>query len=151
MNNQKGYTLIELIVGITIISIVFTIGYASFREFSRRQALTGITKTIKGDLRLAQQLALTGEKPSTGSCTTLEGYTFTPSSDSYILVANCSNGDITIKTILLKDEIVLTGSSVQFKVLGQGTDLSSDVTLNLSSSVAGTSADIVIGTGGEIR
>ncbi|MBL7036743.1 prepilin-type N-terminal cleavage/methylation domain-containing protein [Candidatus Microgenomates bacterium] len=148
----KGYTLIELLVGITIISIVFTIGYASFREFSRRQALTGITKIIKGDLRLAQQLALTGEKPAVGACTTLQGYTFAPSSDSYTLVANCSpDGDRIVKTVNLEDEITLTGTSILFKVLGLGTNLSSDSVLNLSHSIAGGSVDITIGPGGEIK
>jgi len=30
---KEGYTLVELLIGITIISIVFTIGYAGFRDF----------------------------------------------------------------------------------------------------------------------
>ena len=63
---QKGYTLIELLVGISIIAIIFGVGFVSYREFSRRQSLTGVTKQLVGDLRLAQQLALTGQNQKVG-------------------------------------------------------------------------------------
>ena len=53
-----GYTLIEILVGLTIIGIIFGVGFASFREFSRRQSLAGGVKTLVGDLRLAQEQAI---------------------------------------------------------------------------------------------
>ena len=66
---KSGFTLIEILVSMTIIGFLFSFGYASFRDFSRRQALAGVVKQVQGDLRLAQQKALSGEKPS--GCTTL--------------------------------------------------------------------------------
>lgn len=151
MKSIKGYTLIELLVAISIISIVFMIGYASFREFSRRQALVGVVKKVTSDLRLIQQFSLTGEKPTTGTCTELEGYSFVPGSGSYTLVANCSNADRIIKTANLETGVTIVGSSIQFKVLGQGTNLDSDTVLTISHSTVGQNAEITIGKGGEIR
>lgn len=152
-DKQRGFTLIELLVGITIISIVFGVGYASFREFSRRQALVGVTKIIKGDLRLIQQLALTGEK-NNPACDRLDSYTFDPTgTNTYDLVENCVSGDYVVKSKTLdsKVSISLDSGVVSFKVLGQGTNLSSEATLNLTHTVVGSSVDIVIGVGGEIR
>ena len=115
-----AYTLIELLVGISIISIVFSVGFASYRDFSRRQALSGVTKALISDLRLIQQKALAGEK--IGSCTTLDGYKINISSASYSLYADCAS-DILLKTVdLTANEVALTTSpvtsSITFKVLG---------------------------------
>jgi prepilin-type N-terminal cleavage/methylation domain-containing protein len=152
---KEGYTLIELLVGITIISIVFTIGFAGFREFSRRQALSGVTKSIKADLRLAQQLSLTGQKPNSdqGTCTQLNGYTFKIESiTEYTISANCTNANRVVKTVDLDTNVSISPnlSSVQFKVLGQGTNLVTDYVISLSHS-SGAAATITVGTGGEVN
>lgn len=157
---KKGYTLIELLVGITIISIVFTIGYAGFREFSRRQALSGVSKTVKADLRLAQQLASTGQKPSVdqGSCSQLSGYTFEREDVSeYSISANCFNAGFAVsrlvKTVNLDTDVTISVSpnpSIQFKVLGQGTNSDSDFTITLDHT-SGSQTTIVVGSGGEIN
>lgn len=149
---KNGYTLIELLVGITIISIVFSVGFASFREFSRRQALSGVSKSIKTDLRLAQQLASTGQKPAIGTCTQLVGYTITFFTDNYSLDANCTNANRNIKTIDLPTGITETDNlSVQYKVLGQGTNLTTDLTVTLTHIATGKTSTIIIGKGGKVE
>ncbi|MDO8341338.1 MAG: prepilin-type N-terminal cleavage/methylation domain-containing protein [Candidatus Woesebacteria bacterium] len=156
---KEGYTLIELLVGITIISIVFTIGYAGFREFSRRQALGGVTKAIKADLRLTQQLASTGQKPTTGTCTQLSSYRFYiySATSTYKIYANCSNPastNILVKTVSLDSDISITlpptPAYILFKVLGQGTNLTSDYIIELDHTT-GDSSTVTVGTGGEIN
>lgn len=161
---KSAYTLIELLVGITITTIVFSVGYAGFREFSRRQALTGVTKTVIADLRKIQQLALTGQKPpaSAGTCPKLVGYTFTRTNGgaSYDINASCdvsvgSTPDIRsrfIKNVTLNGvTFTMPTSPTLFKVLGQGTNLSSANTLRFTHTATNTIADIIIGTGGEIQ
>lgn len=154
-NCQKGFTLIELLIGITLVSIVFSIGYASFREFSRRQLLSGVVKKVKSDLRTAQQLALSGQKPSTGTCTRLDGYTFTVTgSTTYQIAANCTGGGNTvIKTATLDTGVTLSSvvSATQFKVLGAGTDLSSDNTITFTLTAIGNTDTLIIGKGGDIK
>lgn len=155
----QGFTLIELLVGLSILVIVFTVGISGYREFSRRQALTGVIKEIKGNIRLIQQLALTGQKPEGLSCPTLNSYTFTRSSSTiYTLTANCVNSsgvplNHDIKSVDLTNSsvtITSTNPSIVFKVLGQGTSLSSANTITLTH-VSGSQTTLVIGVGGEIR
>lgn len=151
-----AYTLIELLVGISIVAIVFGVGFVSYREFSRRQSLTGITKQLVGDLRLAQQLALTGQKPTGEVCTTLIGYIIARTSPtSYKLTADCSNDDFLIKTVDMPADTTISVntliSSVTFKVLGQGTSLSSPLTFTITNSSAGTPGTLTIGIGGDIQ
>ncbi|EKE05833.1 MAG: hypothetical protein ACD_19C00176G0055 [uncultured bacterium] len=147
--NSKGYTLIELLVVITISIIVFGVGLAGYREFSRRQALTGILKQVKADLRLAQQLALTGQKPET--CAKLIGYTFTATSSNYKIIASCSGGSVENKSADMPVNTTISAGSLTFKILGQGTSLSSSLTFTITNSVAGTTGTVIVGTGGDIN
>lgn len=150
----KGYTLIELLVAITISIIVFSIGFVGYREFSRRQDLAGVKKNLMSDLRLIQQLSLTGQKPSGASCSMLNGHTFTlTSSTSYQLIANCIDGNTIIKTVTFTNGVTLTATtaSTQFKILGQGTSLTATNTLTLTNSYSGNTSTVTIGTGGGIQ
>lgn len=147
--DRLGYTLIELLVVITISIIVFGVGMAGYREFSRRQALTGILKQVKADLRLAQQLALTGQKPET--CSKLIGYTFTATSSNYKIIANCLNGNLENKSVDMSINTTISAGSIVFKVLGQGTNLSAPLTFTIANSTTGTTGTVIVGTGGDVQ
>ena len=148
----KAYTLIELLVVVTIGTIIFTVGFAGYREFSRRQALSGILRQTKADLRLAQQSALTGQKPIAATCTILNGYTFNQlNSTTYQLIANCSNADSVVKTVTMPDNTTISAGSVQFKVLGQGTNLTSPLTFSIANTKSGTAGTVVVGIGGDVQ
>jgi prepilin-type N-terminal cleavage/methylation domain-containing protein len=159
-NRKSGYTLIELLVGLTIIAIVFSIGFAGYRDFSRRQAVAGVTKSIQSDLRNAQQLALTGQKPTVDylnnpvTCTRLSGYSFSRiSAINYQIIANCVNAvnaNHIVKNITLSSDLSLSAGSVKFKVLGQGTDLSAPVIFTVTHT-AGTTGTITVGIGGDVK
>lgn len=146
---RKGYTLIELLVVITISIIIFGVGMAGYREFSRRQALTGVLKQTKADLRLAQQLALTGQKPEV--CTKLIGYTFTATSSNYKIIASCSDGTVENKSVDMPVNTTISAGSVIFKILGQGTSLSAPLTFTITNTTAGTTGTVIVGTGGDVQ
>lgn len=152
---KSGYTLVEILIGLTIISIVFSIGVASYREFSRRQELNGYIKKTISDIRLIQQKALSGQKPdaSLGSCTRLDAYSLvTNGGSSYSIVANCVNGNVTIKSVDLGNITVTATTAVtRFKVLGLGTDLPSDNTLTFRSTLTGNTSSLIIGKGGDVK
>lgn len=152
--NSKGYTLIELLVVITISVIIFSVGIAGYREFSRRQALTGVLKQVKADLRLAQQLALTGQKPSGVTCNSLDSYTFTSTGSTYQLIAKCINPAVitsAIKTVDMPVNTTISTGTVVFKILGQGTSLDNPLTFTITNSTAGTTGTVIVGTGGDIQ
>jgi prepilin-type N-terminal cleavage/methylation domain-containing protein len=158
---QNGYTLIEILVALTIIGLLFGFGYASFRDFSRRQAVKDAAKIIQGDLRLAQENAISGLKPEgvggCGTSNTLNSYGFRiVSASEYIIEANCG----VTPAPFIKDVNLPTGITIQtplpsvleFKVLGQGTNVgSTNWTLTLIQSGTTNTTTVTVTAGGEIR
>ena len=55
----KGFTLVELLIVISIIAILSTVGYIQFRSFSSTQILNDSTGQIQSLLRVAQTNATT--------------------------------------------------------------------------------------------
>ncbi|MBX4205779.1 type II secretion system GspH family protein [Candidatus Microgenomates bacterium] len=160
---NKAYTLIEILVTITIIGLVFLAGYAGFQDFNRRQAIASVSRLIRSDLKLAQEQALAGKKPeldedqNSVSCQgSLQYYGFEVLSDtSYKVSAYCPN-EIILKTINLDSNLILTDpvpNPIKFKPIGQGTN----ITESTSSYVVVTMAQnnysqtITIGSNGDIN
>ena len=158
----SGYTLIELLVTLTIVGLLFGFGFVNFRDFSRRQSLQGAAEKIRGDLRLAQSDALSGQKPSSG-CPTLDSYGFNvTSTTSYSLYAYCTSGkQVDIKDVTLPSDISIsispsTLNPIKFKVLGQGTNIPASptpatATITLTQANTGSTARITVTAGGQIQ
>lgn len=161
---KRAFTLIELLVVISIIGILAGSGFAAYREFSRRQQLFEAVNQVKSDLLLAQQRALSGEKPP--SCSrNLNGWSvyFPGGSDTttyYYFVADCGNPGIEIwdpfmKTVTLPPGIVVNtvrigGQAIIFKVLAQGTTSASDQIITLTQRATGRTATITVTRAGGI-
>lgn len=159
---KSGYTLIEILVALSIVGLLFAIGYVNFRDFSRRQAIAGAAKTLQGDVRLAQQQALSGQKPSDLNCaapSTLIGYNFdVTSSKEYQIYAVCSAGSSSVitKTVTLPSGInVSPGSTnpILFKVLGSGTNIPSGQTssIHLTQDYTVNDYSISVSSGGDVQ
>jgi prepilin-type N-terminal cleavage/methylation domain-containing protein len=168
---MKGYTLIEILVGLAIIGLLFSFGFVSFRDYSRRQALAGAVKEVQGDMRFAQEDALAGLKPDDVNCNNnpltpggryLNGYDFMVTSQTnpaeYEIRASCSGGSAAnpTKDVLLSSGITISVPSpnpILFKVLGQGTNISGGTTASITLSLTGLTdtATVTIGSGGEIQ
>lgn len=145
-----AFTLIEILVGLTIAGLLFGVGYASYREFARRQILNTAFDRVKSGLSLAQQAALSGEKPS--GCVRLNGYRVDFLSDYFQIFANCTNSDYNFRQIILPGGITFSGAtSVLYKVLAQGTDLSSDINVVFTQTATGKTMNAVITTQGVLK
>ena len=165
MKCEKGYTLIEILISLTIVGLLFGVGYANFRAFSQRRVLIDAAKNLQGDLRLTQGMALAGQKPSDPACNsptnTLNGYNFTILSEtSYEVRANCSGGNVASpnKTITLNSGAAFeppfpSPNPILFKVLGNGTNISDGQTVLIKMVQTGTSNQsiIMISSGGQIQ
>lgn len=162
----SAYTLIEILVGLTIIGLLFAFGYVSFREYSRRQAFASVVRGLKADLRLAQEKALSGEKPDDVRCNApnvLTGYNFRVTSTfTYSLEAVCTGGaPIVVKSVdVLSAGVGIAAPShnpILFKVLGQGTDISQGapdngrVDIGLMQAFTQSIMSVTIKSGGEIE
>ncbi len=99
--SQKGFTLIELLFGISILAILFSVGYANYRDFQKRQTLEAVARTLISDLRSIQESALAGKKPQNCADETLNYYYFGMVNFSrYSLGVSCGNSNF--KNIQLK-------------------------------------------------
>ncbi|MBI2405658.1 GspH/FimT family pseudopilin, partial [Candidatus Microgenomates bacterium] len=157
-NRKSGFTLIELLVVLGISSLLFLIGFASYREFNRRQQLTEAANLLKSDMLLAQQRALSGEKPA-GCQGILNGYlVYFNTASSYQIIADCKDRDVVnvedpvIKTASIDGGITKTAGpdTISFKVLAQGTTGATDVTLTLTQAGTGRTITITVTKTGSV-
>ena len=152
---SSGFTLVELLVSVFIISLVFALGYANFRQYSQRQEHIALVRQIEEDLLLARNFADSGKKPS--SCSSLDGYKFVWDADEaeYSIYAVCGGSQAhtaEISNKIDKDnyELSITHNNFMFKTLGSGTDLPGDCTITLTQKRLNRALSIKISRSGEI-
>ena len=158
---MRGFTLLEVLMGIAVVGIVFSgLGYASFRDFSRRQRVIAVQRTLMSDLRFAQKDSVSGKKPA-GCSGVLNGYEFRQASCSggscsqYNINSLCSgNQSVNVKQITLPSNVTVNSvNPFTFKALDQGTSLvtGASVTLTITDSSSGISVAVNISDTGEIK
>ena len=152
--NSVGYTLIELLIVMMTMVLLFGLGFANYRGFQRRQMLEGVVRTVKTDLRLAQASALSGKKPSSGTCSAAASnilyYSFVYSdADTYSVNAVCPSGSNTIKQVDIAGAAMSAFSEIRFNVLGRGTNITGQTVITITSGSG--SKDITVRSGGTIE
>lgn len=151
----KGYTLIEILIVLAITAFLFSIGYTNYRAYAQRQALTATARAMQTDLRLAQEQAIAGSKPT--GCILLNGYQFrVTSSSAYQLDALCTNGVLQVKQVTLPTGITMTSPNpnpIFFKSLAQGTNIPSGglVTIVITQTGTTNTVTITVGSNGNIQ
>jgi prepilin-type N-terminal cleavage/methylation domain-containing protein len=151
---KRGFSLIELLVVISIIATVFGVGYANLRGSQRRQHLNSAVVQVEADLRLAQEMALAGKKTS-GCTTNLDGHIFAvdEGTDTYSVTPDCGGG-AQVKSASLPGGIQIessaAGDDFRFNALGRGVD-EDGVTITLSFPGSGVASQTIqISTAGEV-
>jgi len=157
---KKGYSLVEILVVLTITGAIFGLGYVGFRDFARRQSVNSAAKTFKTDIKLAQEQAASGKKVA--GCVVLDGYKVIvdASNSLYTISASCSSGsgktDYEIKSKKLTSDVAVTivpQNTFIFKSIAQGTDIASgeSITVTFTQSAGGGYAvSVVIAASGGI-
>jgi prepilin-type N-terminal cleavage/methylation domain-containing protein len=147
----SGFTLIEMLVSITIMLLMVGGGIAAFVTFNEQQVVLGAAKELQGTVRAAQQRAQAATKPS-DTCDKLQSYAVrAPQSPpiEIVVVAECDSGDTTVSTVSLADSIALSAPlDMSFKVLKGGVINSGDITV--TSVTTGQSYTFSVTAGGEI-
>lgn len=95
-----GFTFIELIISVSIMALLFTLGTASFRQYQRKQFLDKVVRDIVSDMNYARSMALSGKKPIAPYCDvadkSLEAYDFVivknSSTKIYAIGVVCGDG-----------------------------------------------------------
>src|SRR4030043_1058084 len=60
--HNKGFTLVELLVVIALISILAAFVFASYQNFGQRQEVQNVALELKSSLRKYQNFAISGQK-----------------------------------------------------------------------------------------
>lgn len=128
---RRGYTLIELIVVITIIGLLVGASIAGFNTLNKRQTLISSGKEVISLMRTAQQRAVSGIKPA-GVCDRLMGYSVkgTINGSSYTLNYVC----------LVNGNLVTT--QIRSYQLGQGVTFLSTFTVQFNVQTGGAGGDL---------
>ncbi|MCX7928284.1 MAG: GspH/FimT family pseudopilin [Patescibacteria group bacterium] len=164
-----GFSFVELLMVIAIMAIVFSLGMASYRDFSRRKQIEAAVNQVRSDLDFARQNALSGVKPQNSSCNspnTLLAYVFVAQSGSYTIRSRCSGGTVDVRSgVSLPYGVTITsnilsdcttpnaGNSIEFLPRGNGTNLPAGACFRIRFSLTGSgfTQDIIVDQSGSIR
>lgn len=149
---QYGFTMIELLVVITIITLLVGGGIAAFIEFNDRQVLQAAAKDVQSIFRTAQKRARSGAKPE--GCDQLDGFTVRgqAGSNSYQLIAQCTvaaqSTEIITQSYTFDPNVSFeTNLDVEFQALHGGVVGAGTV---IVSTTGGKSYQFLVDSGGAV-
>jgi len=140
----KGFTLIELIIVISVVTFMSIVGIVAYREYSQSQSLSAAAQDLAGTIQLAKSRSISQVKPSTCGTQSLDGYRINIPSFSqpeYTISAICEGNANDTKTFkLLKgiefDDVATTispgialGSGIFFPIITLGVQGSGDIVI----------------------
>lgn len=132
---KRGFTLVELLIVVSISVTILGMGIASFNRFNRRERLKQAAQTLKTNLRLIQTKSISAMKPVSG-CTTYIGIRLTFSADSYTARAECDPEGLvgSTDTFVLPTAITFQAAPAYMTFRTQSVvDLAADQTILLSN------------------
>jgi len=110
----KGYSLVELLVVISILGVIGTVSIASFVKFNDRQVVEGAVADVSSFYNLARQRALSQIRPTQCLANqSLRGYqvVLNTLSGSYQLNGLCGNSNYTISQKTLPTGVTFATTS----------------------------------------
>ncbi len=145
---KKGFTLIEIIVVIAVISLITGMSLAYYNTFNEQQKLRSEAKKIIDVIELAKHKASSGDSPA--SCTTgFTGYRADIGAASYFISACCAGTCDTANPVqtypFSSNSITATNGYIQFKQLTGGISTNySPLQINVKSSQLPANANCIV-------
>lgn len=126
MSKNAGFSLIELLVTATVLSLLISMGLASYLSFNERQSVLSEAEELKQFVLSAQSKASSGSLPS--GCSELLGYEIANSGCigevSLCMKAWCDPSiNYIISDIKFKNNLVISGKQAFFLSLWGGAKL----------------------------
>ncbi len=122
--SQSGFTLVELIVVLSVAAVISIVGIAAFVSYNQTQSLNTAAADISNMFNLAKSRAASGVKPSTAPCSvqTMDGYRISIATPrTYSLDAVCSSGTSNILTSIMPSALSFNANKTfTFRVLTGG-------------------------------
>lgn len=131
---SRGFTLIEMLVAITIMTLIMGIGIASYQRFNEKQLVTSAATQLVSSLRQMQKKITVGDKP-TGCVGTLQGYILRANAQGYAVYAQC-NAEVQVDTKTLSGITVSPAIyTVRFSDLGRNVTITNGPSIVLSTTL----------------
>lgn len=147
---NDGYTLIELLIVLSIIVIFSALSLAYYRQFDEQRKLDAEAKQLVDVLNLASKKARSADISPYSSCTDFQGYRVKiKNSTRYKLQFNCGGSYSDIQFYDLRAGLTLSGSDVVFKPLSAETD--STTIIKITNSVINKCINIQINPVGTVE
>lgn len=137
---RTGYALIELLIVIFIITLFSALSLAYYRSFDEQRKLDAGAKQLMEVLSLASKKANSSDLTPNSSCTDFRGYrVLIESPATYTLEFNCAESYQLIQRQTTQPGISLSGSgtSILFKPLSSGTNLTTEAAIVINNSSNG--------------
>lgn len=115
---RLGFTLIEILVSISIVSLLTGLTIAGYGTFNKKQTVKTAAYQLASNLRLAQQKAISGEKPS-GCTGNLQSWQINITANNYSQVVVCINPDFstTINTTVFPTNVTSSTGTITFSAM----------------------------------
>jgi prepilin-type N-terminal cleavage/methylation domain-containing protein len=114
---KSGFTLIEVIVAVSILIILMTVSLANFRSGEKNRRLGLSAEGIVSAIRLAQNYSLAGKQVYISGCANTAPLSyrveFSSSSSSYQIYGENSCGTVLIESSSLLQQTVFNAQSLQ--------------------------------------
>ena len=131
---KKGFTLVEMLIAVSILLLLMGGGIAAYLNFNERQSTVNAGRDLMLLMRAAQKKARSGDKPT--GCDRLQSYSVVAPRYSSIvtLSAICANGSYSVETLTMPSGVSSQlPLSMQFAVLHGGVANAGDVRVGSSS------------------
>lgn len=158
---SPGFTLLELMIAVTLSVAMIGIGGVKYLDFNKIQSIKGAGQTFKNNLRAIQGKALASVKPAgCPDTSTLTGYLLTGINPTkYSSQATCtpSPGTVDLVTYTLPTGIYFRAvpDNFTFRLLGQGTSLVSGQVMTLQNAPLNINStkfySVCVSPGGDIK
>lgn len=149
-NPMRGYTLIELLITISITAVLITFGVNAYRKSSDLQAVKSQTELLITTLTQAQKAATTGKTDCTSRYLG-ERVRTTSGSATMTITSTCSDDLGNDRTITLSNMTFAVTTDFTFKPLNLGIDLGLSNSLNLDYRNSSDTYRIEITKSGSIK
>jgi prepilin-type N-terminal cleavage/methylation domain-containing protein len=133
---MKGFTLIEVVVSVSIALLTTGFIIANYNSYNDIQILKQAALTLKNDLRFVQSKAISGQKPTSG-CLQLTGWKISFTNTSYSYQPECVEGPMDpVTQVKLSPGVTFSPipSSFSMNVLTRGTTLPMTTVITLAGS-----------------
>ena len=118
MANGRGFTLVELLVTVVLMSILMLSSVMVFSSYTKSQTFQTGVKDITSILNKAKSRSISQVKPTICGTNTLDGYrlVFTPSGNDYKLQVLCGGSTHDVESGKLPSQVTFTDISAMMKV-----------------------------------